>query len=139
MVRRHSGEEDGSLLDDDYDEDDSGSDFEDGLPVTGFAVASNRRQSDFHALFPGVDEGDYLIEGELRPEAGEDKLNDRRLWMCIVQGYPRSWSPLRVRKPPVLPRKHLWLGHRRESTPSVHELIASLSSPLSRSGGWRRR
>ncbi len=34
------------------------------LAVTGFAVASNRRNVDFHALFPEVDEGDYLIEGE---------------------------------------------------------------------------
>lgn len=36
----------------------------DHLPVTGFAVASNRRNAEFHALFPSVDEGDYLIEGE---------------------------------------------------------------------------
>lgn len=32
------------------------------LPVTGFAVASNRRNADFHAMFPEIDEGDYLIE-----------------------------------------------------------------------------
>lgn len=36
----------------------------DNLPVTGFAVASNRRNAEFHSLFPTVDEGDYLIEGE---------------------------------------------------------------------------
>lgn len=54
------------LTRDDRDlEDSSGSDFDDHLPVTGFAVASNRRNADFHALFPAVDEGDYLIEGEL--------------------------------------------------------------------------
>lgn len=35
----------------------------DNLPVTGFAVASNRRNAEFHSLFPTVDEGDYLIEG----------------------------------------------------------------------------
>lgn len=35
------------------------------LPVTGFAVASNRRNAEFHGLFPTVDEGDYLIEGKL--------------------------------------------------------------------------
>lgn len=39
----------------------------DHLPVTGFAVASNRRNAEFHALFPTVDEGDYLIEGESNP------------------------------------------------------------------------
>ncbi|KAK8845532.1 hypothetical protein IAR55_006247 [Kwoniella newhampshirensis] len=48
--------------DDEYDDDDSDSDIGDDLPVTGFAVASNRRNADFHALFPTVDEGDYLIE-----------------------------------------------------------------------------
>lgn len=34
------------------------------LPVHGFAVASNKRNLEFHALFPEIDEGDYLIEGE---------------------------------------------------------------------------
>jgi len=63
----YSGLEEGSS-----DEDDSGSqddlmdlDFgEDDFPVTGFAVASNKRNADFHELFPSVPEGDYLIEGE---------------------------------------------------------------------------
>ncbi|KAF7318044.1 VASt domain-containing protein [Mycena chlorophos] len=35
---------------------------EDDIPVTGFAVASNKRNADFHELFPGIPEGDYLIE-----------------------------------------------------------------------------
>lgn len=35
-----------------------------GLPqVTGFAVASSRRNADFHELFRSIPEGDYLIEG----------------------------------------------------------------------------
>ncbi|KAI0756156.1 hypothetical protein C8Q80DRAFT_1092433 [Daedaleopsis nitida] len=48
--------------------DDSGSDSDDldldpeDIPVTGFAVASNKRNQDFHDLFPTVPEGDYLIE-----------------------------------------------------------------------------
>jgi hypothetical protein len=61
---------DDSFLDDDFNDDDAIEDEEDDtdseeehLPVTGFAVASNRRQAEFHALFPAVDEGDYLIEG----------------------------------------------------------------------------
>jgi hypothetical protein len=33
------------------------------IPVTGFAVASSKRNADFHDLFPNVPEGDYLIEG----------------------------------------------------------------------------
>lgn len=40
------------------------SEGEHSLPVTGFAVASNRRNADFHNLFPSVDAGDYLIEGK---------------------------------------------------------------------------
>lgn len=50
--------------DDDDDDDDDDSDLEGLLPVTGFAVASNRRNLEFHSMFPAVDEGDYLIEGQ---------------------------------------------------------------------------
>jgi hypothetical protein len=38
--------------------------LEDDIPVTGFAVASNKRNADFHELFKTIPEGDYLIEGE---------------------------------------------------------------------------
>jgi hypothetical protein len=62
----YSGLEEGSS-----DEDDSGSEDdlmdldlgEDDFPVTGFAVASNKRNADFHELFTSVPEGDYLIDG----------------------------------------------------------------------------
>ncbi|KAI0728408.1 hypothetical protein C8Q72DRAFT_779948 [Fomitopsis betulina] len=44
-------------------EDDDDLDLDaDDIPVTGFAVASNKRNQDFHELFPSVPEGDYLIE-----------------------------------------------------------------------------
>jgi hypothetical protein len=43
-------------------DDDYGDDL---IPVTGFAVASTKRNQDFHELFPTVPEGDYLIEGGL--------------------------------------------------------------------------
>jgi hypothetical protein len=36
---------------------------EDELPVTGFAVASNKRNAEFHVLFPDIPEEDYLIDG----------------------------------------------------------------------------
>ncbi|KAI8981298.1 hypothetical protein BD414DRAFT_492242 [Trametes punicea] len=57
----HSGQEaysdeEGSSESDDLDLD------PDDIPVTGFAVASNKRNQDFHELFPTVPEGDYLIE-----------------------------------------------------------------------------
>ena len=48
-------------------EDDSSDDVDDVtadlMPVTGFAVASSKRNADFHELFPDIPEGDYLIEG----------------------------------------------------------------------------
>ncbi len=36
----------------------------DDIPVTGFAVASNKRNAEFHENFPWIPEGDYLIEGD---------------------------------------------------------------------------
>ncbi|KAF5345991.1 hypothetical protein D9757_014358 [Collybiopsis confluens] len=55
-------DEDGSS-DDEDDEDDLASalDVHD-MPVTGFAVASSRRNADFHEMFKNIPEGDYLIE-----------------------------------------------------------------------------
>ena len=57
----------------------------DDIPVTGFAVASNKRNQDFHELFPSVPEGDYLIEGE-----------------C-----PTAPVPIRINSP--VPNAHLYL------------------------------
>ena len=50
--------------DDDSDDDELLAELNDGdIPVTGFAVASNKRNADFHELFRTIPEGDYLIEG----------------------------------------------------------------------------
>lgn len=65
------GDEDDSrsMLDESEDDldglPDDGDDYDiDDLPVTGFAVASVKRNADFHALFEtAVPEDDYLIEG----------------------------------------------------------------------------
>lgn len=112
-LARTEGDDEAFLDDDDYDDDDddSDSDLDDHLPVTGFAVASNRRQADFHAQFPAVDEGDYLIEG--RSEF--DGAADGRLRMCAVKGYLGTRTSICLGKPPMFPRQHLWLGHGRES------------------------
>lgn len=61
----YSGLEESSDEDDSESEDDLGDlDIgEDDIPVTGFAVASNKRNADFHELFQNIPEGDYLIEG----------------------------------------------------------------------------
>jgi hypothetical protein len=40
---------------------------------TGYAVASKKRNDDFHMLFKNVPEDDYLIEGEL-PSSGRPRL-----------------------------------------------------------------
>ncbi|CEH18790.1 Uncharacterized conserved protein, contains GRAM domain [Ceraceosorus bombacis] len=48
-----------SLLDDDHAWP---GDVGVGQQITGFAVASSKRNADFHALFPSVPEDDYLIE-----------------------------------------------------------------------------
>ncbi|CDO76479.1 hypothetical protein BN946_scf184615.g5 [Trametes cinnabarina] len=57
----HSGNEVYSDEEGSDDSDDLDLDPED-IPVTGFAVASNKRNQDFHELFPTVPEGDYLID-----------------------------------------------------------------------------
>ncbi|KAH7338826.1 hypothetical protein B0J17DRAFT_570838 [Rhizoctonia solani] len=46
-----------------YDSEDALSFTPGEIPITGFAVASSKRNADFHELFPNVPEGDYLIEG----------------------------------------------------------------------------
>jgi hypothetical protein len=49
---------------DDSEDDELLAELNDGdIPVTGFAVASNKRNADFHELFRTIPEGDYLIEG----------------------------------------------------------------------------
>lgn len=51
-------------VEDDSEDDALLAELNDGdMPVTGFAVASNKRNADFHELFKTIPEGDYLIEG----------------------------------------------------------------------------
>lgn len=57
----------GDYSDNEDTDDESSDDVDDVtadlMPVTGFAVASSKRNADFHELFPDIPEGDYLIEG----------------------------------------------------------------------------
>ena len=48
---------------DDYDSEDALSFNDDEIPITGFAVATMKRNQDFHELFPQVPTDDYLIDG----------------------------------------------------------------------------
>jgi hypothetical protein len=99
------GDDEASMIqayaDDDDDEDDESDTSSEGndIPVSGFAVASNRRNSEFHAQFPTVDEGDYLIEGKCELDAAE-----YRLWLCLGQGDTRSRPLLRVGESYLLSR-----------------------------------
>jgi len=106
LVRGDDGlvddDNDDDEIDDDEDETDS---EEEHLPVTGFAVASNRRQAEFHALFPAVDEGDYLIEGGFCRDGAD------RLRLCLVKGYSGPRPALRLGESLVLSRQYIWLGH----------------------------
>lgn len=52
----------GSEETDEEESDDVDDVTADLMPVTGFAVASSKRNADFHELFPDIPEGDYLIE-----------------------------------------------------------------------------
>ncbi|KAG6911287.1 hypothetical protein DXG01_002126 [Tephrocybe rancida] len=54
-----SSDDDGDDSEDNLNDLDLG---EDDMPVTGFAVASNKRNADFHELFSDIPEGDYLID-----------------------------------------------------------------------------
>jgi len=58
---------DASSDEDESEESESILDEMEDMPVTGFAVASNKRNADFHELFPSIPEGDYLIEGVRGP------------------------------------------------------------------------
>lgn len=46
-----------------YDSDDALSLNDHDIPITGFAVASSKRNNDFHEVFPEIPDDDYLIEG----------------------------------------------------------------------------
>lgn len=50
--------------DSDYDSGDALNFGDDDIPITGFAVATMKRNQEFHELFPTIPTDDYLIDGE---------------------------------------------------------------------------
>jgi hypothetical protein len=77
----------GEDADDDSDDDELLAELNDGdIPVTGFAVASNKRNADFHELFRTIPEGDYLIEGASIRDVWRSAIADTvtRLWLCLT-------------------------------------------------------
>lgn len=88
-----------------------------GGQITGFAVASSKRNSDFHALFHSVPEDDYLIEGECSFEARNHSFYFWtrltflsapvfvfRLWLRYCQRNSDSRSNLHLRESCLLSR-----------------------------------
>ena len=49
--------------DSDYDSGDALDFGDDDIPITGFAVATMKRNQEFHDLFPTIPEEEYLIDG----------------------------------------------------------------------------
>ena len=89
------------------------------IPVTGFAVASTRRNQDFHEVFPTVLEGDYLIEGVLTAVSCDVIIGIltsvlTRLWVCTAKRDSHSRTVIHLGKPHLFPREHLWVDHRRK-------------------------
>ena len=100
--------------DSDYDSTDALDFGDDDIPITGFAVATMKRNQEFHELFPTIPTDDYLIDGvsfsccSLNPFFKIKKLS--RLWLRVTAGYPDSRTTLHLREPLVFLCQHLWLG-----------------------------
>ena len=110
-----SSDEDGSASELDSDDLELG---DDDIPVTGFAVASNKRNADFHELFPTVPEGDYLIEGGWFVLCAKSLLSDlsTRLWLRVAEGNFNSRTTLYFREPYLFSCQYIWMDHRRKLT-----------------------
>lgn len=114
---------DASSDEDDSEENESILDDMEDMPVTGFAVASNKRNADFHELFPSIPEGDYLIEGRHTLPSTPRPLTIVRLRLRSPTRYPSTRSTLYLRKSHMLPCKHFRLDHRCASTSLPYEVL----------------
>ena len=70
----------------------------------GYALASSKRNTDFHGIFKNIPEDDYLIEGKLWLRIRITCLIKyyRRLWMCSTARNPDTGPPLHLRASPLL-------------------------------------
>ena len=55
---------------------------------TGYALASSKRNAEFHALFKTVPEDDYLIEGAFAPSDSPYKLDACSQLLCRLRVCP---------------------------------------------------
>lgn len=87
-----------------------------GQKITGFAVASNKRNREFHAMFRSVPEADYLLDGMVLPGTLVCSLTHMaRLWMRITKGNPCPWTYVCLREPYLFQFEHLRMGHKCET------------------------
>lgn len=57
--------------------------------ITGFAVASNKRNREFHATFRSVPDADYLLDGN---QPLKTLLTHYRLWLCPSERDTCAWA-----------------------------------------------
>lgn len=101
----YSGQDSDSEMDSGSDSDDVLQDLAaDNIPVTGFAVASSKRNLDFHELFVEIPEGDYLIEGEHPYHYLLQTLTFCRLWLRPSTRDPHPRPTVHIREPRMLSR-----------------------------------
>jgi hypothetical protein len=110
--RRVGGTEGSNSEDSDYDSTDALDFGDDDIPITGFAVATMKRNQEFHELFPTIPGDDYLIDGVSLPAVRRIVFDNYipRLWMRVTTGYPDSRTTLHLREPHVFLCQHIWLG-----------------------------
>ena len=84
-AQRVGGTEGSNSEDSDYDSNDA-LDFEDDdIPITGFAVATMKRNQDFHDLFPTIPTDDYLIDGVSFACCSSNGFNNFLDYGCALQ------------------------------------------------------
>lgn len=66
------GTEGSNSEDSDYDSTDALDFGDDDIPITGFAVATMKRNQEFHDLFPTIPADDYLIDGVWFPRCSSN-------------------------------------------------------------------
>lgn len=106
---------------------------------TGYAVASSKRNAEFHAIFKTIPDDDYLIEGGFCCTCRSlERLTQLhfRLRMRSSTRDPDPGTPLHLRAPPLVQRQYLRLGHHcalasYSSRDSSAHFVASSSPSLS--------
>ena len=84
-TQRVGGTEGSNSEDSDYDSND-GLDFgDDDIPITGFAVATMKRNQEFHDLFPTIPTDDYLIDGVSFACCSSNGFNNFLDYGCALQ------------------------------------------------------